>query len=528
VADTKVRIEAFGQLAIHRADRHLGPRDLGGVMPRHILEILISARGHAVRKDRLIELLWGDLVPKNPSGGLESYISILRTHLHDVRGKDIVETGPGAYRFANERADLDLDRFDSLLAKAERGRTGQSRSILEDALALVRGEVFEDEPTAAWAVQIRERYRTIVRAARLDGAEAALVARELTTALRHSEVVREEDPGDERACRLSMLAMQGLGRQEDAIGAYLRCREYLHDELGMEPLPETESIYLAIVRRADPRSLLPADAPRVQPGFRLLVEERLASTRWTTDTEMRIVDVSGDAFGIFGVVPAEILGRRVGDLLTDSPPEPVRAHRLALGGEAVTHELQLGDRIVLAHVEPLRDHTGMITGATGVALDITERRRAEATLEAVMPRHHPTGSASDPVGGDRAILDADNDLRSLDASAAAIFVVDPYTDEILDVSQGAATLLGYERDEMRGMQISALYHSEATEFLAFLRAVGEGGAPWTDGFSCMDADGRTIRTELAVAPTSFQDRKAVIALLRPLPKHRTNVLSAAR
>ena len=497
--------------------------------PRHVLEILISARGHAVPKDRLIHLLWGDLVPKDPYGGLESYVSVLRTHLDGASAKGIVGTEPGAYRFANERADLDLDRFDTLLARADRGRTGQSRSILEDALALVHGDVFEDEPTATWAIQIRERYRTTVRRVRLDAAEAALVAGELTTALRHSETVREEDVGDERACRSSMIAMHGLGRQEDAIGAYLRCREHLRHKLGTEPLPETESLYHAILRRADPRSLLPADAPRVQPDFRLLVEERLASTRWTTDTEMRIIDVSGDTFEIFGVSPAEVLRRRVGEILKGSPPEPVRAHRHALDGEAVTHEVQLGDRIVLAHVEPLRDHTGTIAGVAGVALDITERRRAEAALEAATPRHDTTGSAASARGGhDRTILDAEDDLRSLATSSAPIFVVDPYADEVLDVSQGAASSLGYGREAMRGMRISDLYHGEAPDLLAFLRAVAEGEEHWTDRFACSDAEGRTVRIELAVAATSFQDRKAVIGLFRRLPRHRPSVLSAPR
>ena len=149
MANAGVRIEAFGQLTIHGADRHLGPGDLGGVKPRHVLELLISARGHAVPKDRLIDLLWGEIVPKNPQAGLESYISILRTHLGSASAKEIVGTEPGAYRFANERVDFDLDRFDTLLARADRERIGQSRSLLEDALALVRGDVFEDEPVAA-------------------------------------------------------------------------------------------------------------------------------------------------------------------------------------------------------------------------------------------------------------------------------------------------------------------------------------------------------------------------------------------
>jgi PAS domain S-box-containing protein len=144
-----------------------------------------------------------------------------------------------------------------------------------------------------------------------------------------------------------------------------------------------------------------------------------------------------------------------------------------------------------------------------------------------MPRRHTTGSAASAHGArDRRILDAEDELRYLATSSDPIFVVDPYADEILDVSQGAASVLGYGRDAMRGMRLSDLYHGQAPDFLAFLRAVAEGGEHWTDRFGCMDAEGRTVRTELAVAATTFQDRKAVIGLLRRLPRHRPSVLSA--
>lgn len=103
-----------------------------------------------------------------------------------------------------------------------------------------------------------------------------------------------------------------------------------------------------------------------------------------------------------------------------------------------------------------------------------------------------------------------------------------YADEILDVSQGATSVLGYGRDAMRGMRLSDLYYGQAPELLAFLRALAEGGEPWSDRFTCTDAGGRTVRSELAVAATSFQDRRVVIGLLRRLPRDGPNVLSAPR
>src|SRR6266403_1809938 len=90
-------IRLFGPLAIEDGARTLGPRDLGGSRPKQVLEILLAARGHQV---------------------------------------------------ATDLVDFDLDRFDRLVERSAREPTRAARRSLEQALALVRGELLEDEPYA--------------------------------------------------------------------------------------------------------------------------------------------------------------------------------------------------------------------------------------------------------------------------------------------------------------------------------------------------------------------------------------------
>jgi SARP family transcriptional regulator, regulator of embCAB operon len=53
-------IRMFGPLGLEREDgTRLGPRDLGGIKPKQILEILLCGRGRIVPKERIAELLWG-------------------------------------------------------------------------------------------------------------------------------------------------------------------------------------------------------------------------------------------------------------------------------------------------------------------------------------------------------------------------------------------------------------------------------------------------------------------------------------
>jgi pimeloyl-ACP methyl ester carboxylesterase len=51
-----VAVRMLGPLAIDAAGRTLGPRNLGGIKPRQLLEILLLARGRTVPKARYVRL----------------------------------------------------------------------------------------------------------------------------------------------------------------------------------------------------------------------------------------------------------------------------------------------------------------------------------------------------------------------------------------------------------------------------------------------------------------------------------------
>ena len=52
-------------------------------------------------------------------------------------------------------------------------------------------------------------------------------------------------------------------------------------------------------------------------------------------------------------------------------------HRLALRGESVGYEYEMEGRAFTVHVEPLRDAAGAVRGTVGIAVDITDLRRAD-------------------------------------------------------------------------------------------------------------------------------------------------------
>src|SRR5258706_7990713 len=265
-------IGLFGPRAIEDGARMLGPRDLGGARPKQVLEILLAARGHRVATDRLADLLWPRQRPQNTAASLQTFVSALRRHLtHDrERARELIITEAEAYRFATDLVDFALDRFDELVERSAREPTRVARRSLEQALALVRGDLLEDEPYAVWAQDLRGTYQGRVLGAHLDDADAALAELDYPDALAHADAAAALDRFSERAQRTAMLALYALGRQHEALQVYRRFRARIDGELGLEPTAQTRALQSAILRQEDIGTLIPRpiERPRRDAGER--------------------------------------------------------------------------------------------------------------------------------------------------------------------------------------------------------------------------------------------------------------------
>ena len=137
-----------------------------GALERALLAELVVHAGRVVSADRLIEDLWGDGLPAKPVNALQGRVSALRR----VLGSGVVVWSPAGYRLVVAAEQLDVGRFERLVAEAEVlagpdpvGAVG----LLEAALGLWRGPALVEFAERPWAQ---------VEAARLE--ELRLVAQE--------------------------------------------------------------------------------------------------------------------------------------------------------------------------------------------------------------------------------------------------------------------------------------------------------------------------------------------------------------
>src|SRR6185369_4365194 len=116
-------------------------------------------------------------------------------------------------------------------------------------------------------------------------------------------------------------------------------------------------------------------------GLRLVFKQ-VPGAIWATDGDLRITYAVGRLRESAGLSDARMVGTTITDLLgTSEPTEPFLAHhRAALAGQRSSFVYDFRGRCYGVFLEPLRNQRGDISGCVGVAVDVTEQRRAEAEL----------------------------------------------------------------------------------------------------------------------------------------------------
>lgn len=120
----------------------------------------------------------------------------------------------------------------------------------------------------------------------------------------------------------------------------------------------------------------PVTPQPLSPG----VLEQLPAIVWTVDRALRLTSRSGAGLAALSQEIRTHDTDLFGFLGTRDPDfPPIAAHLRALDGENAAYEMAWGGRTFACHVAPLREGAA-ITGAAGVALDISERKSHEAEL----------------------------------------------------------------------------------------------------------------------------------------------------
>jgi ATP/maltotriose-dependent transcriptional regulator MalT/DNA-binding SARP family transcriptional activator len=250
-----LRIRTLGAFGIWRGDHEVRDRDWRSSKARQLFQLLLTERGRALPRDRVLESLWPEMEPDAAANNLRVTLNRLGKAIEPDRP----EGAPPAYLLQqgdtygfNTESDHQLDAADFAEAVAEgqraarRGQRTAAIAAFRKAIGLYSGPYLPDNMYEDWTVVERERLAMLFNdaAMRLGGLllEEGLAHEAIGLAWR----VLENDRAHEDAYRLLMRAHATLGERSTALRLYARCVSMLRDELGVEPLPETTALYNAL------------------------------------------------------------------------------------------------------------------------------------------------------------------------------------------------------------------------------------------------------------------------------------------
>jgi predicted ATPase/DNA-binding SARP family transcriptional activator len=232
-------------------------QEVTGPRLRGLLALLAGDLRTGCSTARLVDGLWPDEQPENPTKALQVLVSRARAQL----GADVIASTPTGYRLALGEDQVDTSSVVlSASASARHSRAGDHEAALahaEAGLALYeaaeRADTGFDDPVSALRAERASTYRSLVRARVLS----------LSRLGRHAEAVEPltelvaERPRDEEVLLELLRCEAAIAGPSAALARYEAYRRSLRDELGSDPGPALQAVHLR---------LLQGEAPAVRYG----------------------------------------------------------------------------------------------------------------------------------------------------------------------------------------------------------------------------------------------------------------------
>ena len=322
-------VHLLGEFKVLRRGREVSPAEFGGRQVRLLVQMLLSSRPAAVRKQKLMDALWPEATT-NCAANLSTLVSRAR---HALGDPGLIIAQAGGYAFSpDDQCWVDAEAFESLVRHGRRSAASGHQSAalyaFRSAIALWQGEPLTEDEDSPWAIAYR-RHLCGLRQECLEGAAAvALEAGQLSVALAHAQEASDLDPLSERALVLLMSSLAGLGSPAKAIDRFTRWRGRAANELGLDPSPRVLALFERLLRDGVGGPALPGDAdaagsstapencPDQLRGSRAAMILDVSSHGiWMLDRRWLFVYVNAYGAELLGSRPTDVIGEDIRQVL---------------------------------------------------------------------------------------------------------------------------------------------------------------------------------------------------------------------
>jgi len=246
----KPYVQLCGELRLQSGDVVVEAAAFPGRQGRLAFAYLATNR-RPVPRDELAEAIWPDKLPRSWEHDLAAVVSKLKAALTKVGLSDAIVGHARSYelRLPSRSVDAHDAAMSATEAEAAR-REGKAKKALEASAraADVARRTFMVGEQAEWIERCRDEQAAILVRALDVSAELYGKQGDTHTAVLHATEAVALEPYRETGYVRLMKLHFASGNRAEAVRTYERCRALLADELGVDPSPETEAVYLDALR----------------------------------------------------------------------------------------------------------------------------------------------------------------------------------------------------------------------------------------------------------------------------------------
>ena len=252
------RVYLCGNVLVESGELLVDERDLAGRQGRLAFAFLAVHRHRPVSRGELAAVIWPDAAPQDPDTSLSAILSKLRGALKrawpNERGGMDGRSGSAPIAFPSE-AWIDVEEAVNSLDEAEgalrAGNFTRAWGCANVPVAVLR-RPFLPGCDSPWIESRRAVHRTLLARALYCLASVSAEGGDPALAIQYTTELLDLEPYRETAyCQLMRLHAR-MGNRGEALRVFARCRELLREELGSSPSPQTEAVFLEILRAGEP------------------------------------------------------------------------------------------------------------------------------------------------------------------------------------------------------------------------------------------------------------------------------------
>lgn len=243
-----MRIYVTGRIAVEHGGGITDESRFPSRQVRLLFVALVTERARALSREELAHVLWDANLPPRWESALKALVSRLRR----VGIGLSVESAYRCYQVRLPRESwVDLEAARHAIDEAEGAiRAGRERAAwgpASVAVAIAKRSFLPGE-SGSWVEAKRREVDDLCLRAMDAYAEIGLRILQPELSIQICEEILGREPYRESGYQRLMLAHAARGSRAEALQVFHRCRDLLRDELGVDPSPETESVYLKLLR----------------------------------------------------------------------------------------------------------------------------------------------------------------------------------------------------------------------------------------------------------------------------------------